>query len=129
MPDDLPSLATLMNSNNETTSVAASNRVTEVYGARGLLQVLDTGGATARGMAAIKLARFPRKEVEVALTRLLKKGDKPHVRISALSTLKEIGTDAALPVVDDAESDPDESVAAMARVAANTIRSRAEGKR
>ena len=80
-------------------------------------------------MAAIKLARFPRKEVEVALTRLLKKGDKPHVRISALSTLKEIGTDAALPVVDDAESDPDESVAAMARVAANTIRSRAEGKR
>src|SRR5256885_3525133 len=92
MPDDLPSLIGLMNSDNETTSVAASNKVARVYGKHGLLQVLNEGEPTARAMAARWLVRFPDKEVEDALVALLNRERAPFVRIRALWTLKDIGS-------------------------------------
>lgn len=127
LPDDLPSLIDSMNSNSETTAVAASNKVAKVFGKSGLLQALGTGGPTARTMAATWLGQFPDKDVEDALIGVLTQGDEPYVQISALSTLKRIGTAAALPAIERAMKDPDTSVAGMARDAASTIRARSGG--
>ena len=126
LPDDLPSLMSSMNSNNETTSVAASNKVAKLYGKAGLLQVLTSGGPTARAMSARWLVPFEDAEVERALIATLNNDHDSAVRIRVLWTLKDTGTSASLEAVDRATQDRDAPVAAMARDAASAIRMRSK---
>src|SRR5262245_9943089 len=58
LPNDLPSLMRLMESNDETTGVDASNKVSTQFGKDGLLRVLRDGDLRARARAARWLWRF-----------------------------------------------------------------------
>ena len=125
LPNDFQSLMQLMNSNNETTSVAASNKLSKTYGKDGLLIVLKDGRPQAQLMATRWLSRFPAPDVERAMSDVVLLNRDRSLRIGALWTLSEIGTVSALPAVDQAMQDPDASVAGMARDVANSIRGRA----
>jgi HEAT repeat protein len=124
LPEDLPSLTRLMNDNNETTSVAATNKVAIVYGRTGLLQSLKDGGPAARTMAAAWLFRFPGDDVQAALLKAVDSSDEVSVRLNALVTLKRIGTASSLPAIDHATHDSDSSVARTAADTARAIRLR-----
>lgn len=124
LPDDLPTLMTLMNSNDQATSVNASNKVSEMYGSNGLLRVLREGQSTARAKAARWLWRFPGDEVEQSLIQVVETETDDFLRVQALSSLEKLGTDRALPAIEAATHDPDEHVASSAREAVSAIRSR-----
>jgi HEAT repeat protein len=114
----------LMNSNDQTTSVNASNKVSEMYGSDGLLRVLREGQSTARSKAARWLWRFPGDEVERSLIEIVEREKDDFLRIQALYSLEEIGTERAVPALEIATHDRDERVAAKARDAMAAIRSR-----
>jgi HEAT repeat protein len=128
LPDDLPSLTSRMNSNSETTAVAAANKVARVYGKEGLLHVLSNGGPTARTMAAGSLARFPGEDVQSALLKAVASNDEGSVRVRALMALERIGTANSLAVIERASDDPDSSVAEVASRTAKAIRRRSAAR-
>jgi hypothetical protein len=86
LPDDLPSLLRSMDSNRETTAVAASNKVAKKFGQVGLLKALGDGGPSTKMTAARQLVRFPSGEVEHALVVALRTPNEPNVRIAVLWT-------------------------------------------
>jgi HEAT repeat protein len=124
MPNDLPSLMEAMNSNSETISVNASNKVSENFGREGLLTVLRTGGPMAKARAARWLWRFPNDEVEQALVLIVENERDSFLRSQALQTLGETGTSKALPVVEAASRSPDQLVSFSATDAMRLIRGR-----
>jgi hypothetical protein len=127
LPDDLISLMRLMNSNDETTSVNASNKVSERFGKDGLLRVLEEGELRARARAARWLWPYAAPDVEQALVYVVTTEKDSYLRVQALWSLADMGSENALPVVDKAAAEQDSDVAQMAVKAGEAIRARAEG--
>jgi len=124
LPDDLPTLILLMNSNNETISVNSTNKVWKNYGKEGLLRALMVGQPTARARAAFRLRNFVDADTEQTLMEYAERDADGFVRAQALWSLQEIGTERSLSVVDKATDDPDPLAARTAREAAAAIRAR-----
>jgi len=126
LPDDLDALTALMNSNNQTVRVNASNKVADVYGKDGLLVVLGQGEAGARGRAAQLLRHFPDREVEQRLVNIVRTDSDPYVRSQALCSLAKVGSVTALPVAQAAAGDAEPQVSYCAEEAVAGIRTRLE---
>ncbi len=124
LPDDLPTLIQLMNSNDETISVDSTNKVWKNYGKEGLVRALEVGQPTARARAAFRLRNFADVDTEQTLIDRVTRDGDAFVRTQALWSLQEIGTERSLPVVDKATRDPDPLAARTAREAAAAIRAR-----
>ena len=124
LPDDLPSLIQLMNRDSETISVNSTVKVRKLYGKAGLLRALREGQPTARARAAFRLRDFPNVEIEQVLMGTAANDGDAFVRVQALWSLKEIGTEQALAVVERAAKDQDPLAARTARDAAAAIRTR-----
>ena len=124
LPDDLPALIQLMNRNSQKVSVNATIKVWKLYGKAGLLRALREGQPRARARAAFRLRDFPDAEIEQELMDSAVNDADADVRVQALWSLEEIGTDVALPVVERATNDEDPDVARKARDAAAAIRAR-----
>lgn len=124
LPDDLPALIQLMSENSETLSVNAMNKVRKLYGQAGLLRALREGEPRARARAAFRLRDFPDAEVERALLDHVANDADAEVRVQALWSLEEIGTERALSTVERATNDKDADVARKAREATAAIRAR-----
>jgi HEAT repeat protein len=129
LPDDLPTLIQLMNRNSQTVSVNATIKVWKLYGKAGLLRALREDQPTARAMAAFRLREFPDAEIEQVLMDSVVNDADAFVRVQALWSLEEIGTDRALPVVERAINDGDSDVARKARDAVAAIRARSAAPR
>jgi HEAT repeat protein len=124
LPDDLPALIQLMNSNDETISVNSTNKVWKNYGKEGLVRALEIGHPTARARAAFRLRNFANADTEQRLMESAEHDADAFVRTQALWSLQEIGTELALPTVDKATNDRDALAARTAREAAAAIRAR-----
>jgi hypothetical protein len=111
----------MMNSDNQTISVNASNKVATTYGANGLLTVLRHGKSTAKAKAAQRLRHFPGEEVERALLETIQKERDGLIRSQALCSLGNVGTSLALDVAVKAKQDPDQHVAHCAEEAVKGI--------
>lgn len=128
MPDDLPSLITLLNDNSETVAVAALNKIDAKYGRSGVLRALEEGGESAQVMAANRLANYPGEDVERALRLQLRKQGDVAIRGSALFALREVGTINSLADVRRLKTDPAESIALAAKDTEAAIEARAAVK-
>jgi hypothetical protein len=124
MPNDLPTLMNLMNSTDMTTSVNAANKISDLFGKDGLLEVLREGQPMARAKAARWLWRFPGDDVEAALCNVVDSDADSFLRVQALSSLGNMGTARAVPSVEVATHDQDLLVASSARDALWEIQSR-----
>jgi len=129
LPDDLPTLIQLMNRNSETISVDATLKVSRLYGNAGLLRALRDGLPTARARAAFRLRDFKDGETEQALLDVVVRDPDAFVRVQALTSLQEVGTARAIPVLQTATMDRDPDVARNARSAKGAIGDRATSRR
>jgi len=129
LPNDFESLMELMNSNDETTSVNASNELSTQFGKDGLLRVLAEGKGRARARAARWLWRYEGRDVEQALLEIVAMESDSYLRVQALWSLADIGSDRALATVDEAAKGQDPDVAQMATKASAAIRNRNEKQR
>ena len=127
LPADLESLMEMMNSNNQTISVNASNKVANEFGSKGLLMVLSQGKPTAKAKAAQRLRHFPGEEVERALVEAVQKEPDSFIRSQALCSLAIVGTALALDAAEKARQDSDERVTNCAKEAIESIRARLIG--
>ena len=127
LPNDLQSLMEMMNSNDQTTSVDSSNKVSRDYGAKGLLVVLAQGKPNARAMAALRLRHFPGEDVERALLDTAGKESDEFLRAQALCSLASVGTESSLDVAERSTHDPDGYVVYCAEEAVNAIKERLSG--
>jgi len=124
LPDDLGSLAEMMNSTREVAAVAASNKVSKQFGKDGLIVVINTGQPNARAMAARWLGAFAGDDVEDVLAGALAPGETPTIRLNALMALGRSGTHRSLPIVRRFTADADPSVAKLAAETAGQIEGR-----
>ena len=122
LPGDLPALIQLMSENSQTLSVNAMNKVRKLYGQAGLLRALGEGEPRARARAAFRLRDFSDAEVERALLDHVANDADAEVRVQALWSLEQIGTEGALSTVERATNDKNADVARKARDAAAAIR-------
>jgi HEAT repeat protein len=125
LPDDLPHLIQAMESSDVTTSVNATVKVWRVYGKNGLFEAIQAGGPRTRGRAAFRLQSCRDEDCEAMLVKVLRHDEDGFARKQAAMSLKVVGTERALPVLAEAQKDPDPRVAELAAEAADAVRARA----
>lgn len=83
LPDDQPTLARLADSDDLETALRATQKISEVYGEKALLDLIEKGGPNARGWAASLLLGHPSDRTKQALLVALK-DSSPDVRSCAI---------------------------------------------
>jgi len=109
LPDDQPTLARMADSDDLEIALRATQKISEVYGEKALLDLLEKGGPNARGWAASLLLGHPSDRTRQALLVALK-DSSPDVRSKALISLATLCDRTCLPAITPLANDPDPKV-------------------
>ena len=125
LPDDLPTLARLADSDDLETALRATQEISTVYGEKALLDLLEKGGPNASGWAASLLLGHPSERTKQALLFVLR-DSSADVRSKALISLATLCDRTCLAVVTPLADDPDPQVREIQHRTVQAIESRSQ---